>query len=86
MEFRSWSASGMSPGTDTPALWFITTAVVVGLVMSGVVLASGWGLAAGEAAAPQTAAGPACVGPPRRRASGCSARRPRPAAPFPTRA
>jgi sigma-E factor negative regulatory protein RseB len=58
MEFRSRPASGMSPGTDTPALWFITTAVVVGLVMSGVVLASGRGLAAGEAAAPQTAAGP----------------------------
>ena len=57
MEFRSWPASGMSPGTDTPALWFITTAMVVGLVMSGVVLASGRGLPAGEAAGPRTALG-----------------------------
>jgi sigma-E factor negative regulatory protein RseB len=59
MEFRSGPAGGMSPGTEPPALWLITTAVVVSLVMSGVVLASGRGLMTGEAAAPQTAAGPA---------------------------
>src|SRR5437667_11067104 len=43
MQFRSWQAGGMSPGTDTAALWLITTAVVVGLVMSGVAMASGRG-------------------------------------------
>ena len=58
MEFRPGPAGGLSPGTEQSALWLITTAVVVGLVMSGVVLASGRGLATGEAAAPQTAAGP----------------------------
>jgi len=42
MEFRSRPAGGMSPGTDPPALRLITAAVVVGLVASGVALASGW--------------------------------------------
>jgi hypothetical protein len=58
MEFRSWSASGMSPGTDTAALRLITTAVVVGLVMSGVALASGWGLVANGPQAQRAAASP----------------------------
>ena len=58
MEFRSWSASGLSPGTDATALWLITTAVVVGLVMSGVALASGWGPVASGPAAPRPAVGP----------------------------
>jgi sigma-E factor negative regulatory protein RseB len=58
MEFRSWSASGMSPGTDTAALRLITTAVVVGLVMSGVALASGWGLVANGPQAQRAVASP----------------------------
>ena len=58
MELRPGPAGGLTPGTEPPALWLITTAVVVGLVMSGVVLASGRGLVTGEAAIPQTAAGP----------------------------
>jgi sigma-E factor negative regulatory protein RseB len=58
MEFRPGPAGGLSPGTEPPALWLITTAVVVSLVMSGVVLVSGRGLATGEAAGSQTAAGP----------------------------
>jgi sigma-E factor negative regulatory protein RseB len=51
MEFRSWPAGGMSPGTDPPSLLLITTAVVVSLVMSGVAMASGRGLAPTGAAA-----------------------------------
>ena len=47
----------MSPGTDPAALRVITTAVLVGLVASGVVLASGLGLMTGEAAAPRPLAG-----------------------------
>jgi sigma-E factor negative regulatory protein RseB len=58
MEFRSWPASGMSPGTDPAALRLITTAVVVGLVMSGVALVSGWSLVASGPAAQQPAASP----------------------------
>jgi sigma-E factor negative regulatory protein RseB len=58
MELRSFPASGMSPGTDPGALRLITTAVVVGLVMSGVALASGWGLVTGGPAAQAPAAGP----------------------------
>ena len=44
MEFRSWPAGSMPPGTDPAALRVITTAVLVGLVASGVALASGLGL------------------------------------------
>src|SRR5215472_90691 len=58
MELRSFPASGMSPGTDPAALRLITTAVVVGLVMSGVALASGWGLVASAPAAHRPAVGP----------------------------
>jgi sigma-E factor negative regulatory protein RseB len=47
----------MSPGTDTAALRVITTAVLVGLVASGVALASGLGLLTGGAAAPRPLAG-----------------------------
>jgi len=57
MEFRSWPSGGMSPGTDPAALRLITTAVVVGLVASGVVLAAGRGLVTGGAEAQQPAAG-----------------------------
>jgi sigma-E factor negative regulatory protein RseB len=49
----------MSPGTDPTALRLITTAVVVGLVMSSVALALGRGLAAGGAAAQRPLAGQA---------------------------
>ena len=70
MDFRPWQAGGMSPGTDPAALWLLTTAVVVGLVMSGVALASGQGpLASGGAARgpadgpPATAAGARPPGP-----------------------
>src|SRR5215470_3091312 len=58
MEFRSWPAGGMSPGTDPAALRLITTAVVVGLVVSGVAMASGRGPARSDAAAPRPAVGP----------------------------
>jgi sigma-E factor negative regulatory protein RseB len=58
MEIRSWPAGGMSPGTDPAALRLITTAVVVGLVMSGVALASGWGLVASGPAAQRLAVSP----------------------------
>jgi len=57
MEFRSWPAGGMSPGTDPAALRLITTAVVVGLVASGVVLAAGRGLVTGGAQAKRPVAG-----------------------------
>jgi sigma-E factor negative regulatory protein RseB len=57
MEFRSWPAGTMSPGTDPAALRVITTAVLVGLIASGVALASGLGLVAGGAAAPRPLAG-----------------------------
>jgi sigma-E factor negative regulatory protein RseB len=57
MEFRSWPAGSMSPGTDPAALRVITTAVLVGLVAYGVALASGLGLVTGGAAAPQPLAG-----------------------------
>jgi len=49
----------MPPGTDPAALRVITTAVLVGLVASGVALASGLGLLTGGAAAPRPLAGPA---------------------------
>ena len=58
MELRSLPASGMSPGNDPAALRLITTAVVVGLVMSGVALVSGWGLVASAPAAHRLAVGP----------------------------
>src|SRR5215510_4536047 len=57
MEYRSWPARGMSPGTDPAALRLITTAVVVGLVASGVVLAAGRGLMTSGAEAKRPAAG-----------------------------
>jgi sigma-E factor negative regulatory protein RseB len=57
MEFRSWSAGGMSPGTDPSALRLITTAVVVGLVASGVALASGRSLLTSAAQAQRPLAG-----------------------------
>jgi sigma-E factor negative regulatory protein RseB len=47
----------MAPGTDPAALRVITTAVLVGLVASGVALASGLGLLTGGAAAPRPLAG-----------------------------
>ena len=61
MEFRSRPAGSMSPGTDPAALRVITTAVLVGLVASGVALASGLGLLTGGAgrAAAIGRAGPA---------------------------
>jgi sigma-E factor negative regulatory protein RseB len=59
MEFRSWPAGSMSPGTDPAALRLITTAVVVGLVMSGIALVSGHGpVATGAAAQRPSAARP----------------------------
>jgi sigma-E factor negative regulatory protein RseB len=58
MEFRSWPAGGMSPGTDPAALRLITGAVVVGLVMSGVAMASGRGPVTSGAAAQRPSAGP----------------------------
>src|SRR5215475_9564560 len=57
IEFRSRPAGSLSPGTDPAALRVITTAVLVGLVASGVALASGLGLLAGGAAAPRPWAG-----------------------------
>jgi len=57
MEFRSGPAGSLSPGTDPAALRVITTAVLVGLVASGVALASGLGLLTGGAAAPRPLAG-----------------------------
>src|SRR5262245_11277674 len=57
MEFRSCPAGGMLPGTDPAALRVITTAVLVGLVASGVALASGLGLLTGGAGAQQPLAG-----------------------------
>jgi len=53
MQTRSRPAASMAPGTDPAALRVITTAVLVGLVASGVALASGLGLLAGGAAAPR---------------------------------
>src|SRR5262245_42890005 len=47
MEFRSGPAGSMSPGTDAAALRVITTAVLAGLVASGVALATGLGLLTG---------------------------------------
>ena len=47
MELRSAPAGSMSPSTDPAALRVITTAVLVGLVASGVALATGLGLLAG---------------------------------------
>jgi sigma-E factor negative regulatory protein RseB len=57
MEFRSSPAGSLSPGTDPAALRVITTAVLVGLVASGVALASGLGLLTGGAAVPRPLAG-----------------------------
>lgn len=59
MEFRSCPAGSMSPGTDAAALRVITTAVLVGLVASGVALASGLGLLTGGAGAQRPVVGPA---------------------------
>jgi sigma-E factor negative regulatory protein RseB len=61
MEFRSWPAGGLSPGTDPSALRLITTAVVVGLVASGVALASGRSLLTSPAHAQPPLAGRAPV-------------------------
>ncbi|HEY6274889.1 MAG TPA: sigma-E factor regulatory protein RseB domain-containing protein [Streptosporangiaceae bacterium] len=64
MEFRSRAAAGtMSPGTDPTALRLITTAVVVGLVMSGVALASWRGLVDTGGGAGPAAPGRAPGGP-----------------------
>src|SRR5215475_5249217 len=57
MQTRSRPAASMAPGTDPAALRVITTAVLVGLVASGVALASGLGLLAGGAAAPRPLTG-----------------------------
>src|SRR5947207_2996872 len=77
MEFRSGPAGSLSPGTDPAALRVITTAVLVGLVASGVALASGLGLLPGGPAAPRPLAGRAlATARPRRSASDCSARPP----------
>jgi sigma-E factor negative regulatory protein RseB len=59
MEFRSCPAGSLSPGTDPAALRVITTAVLVGLVASGVALASGLGLLAGGGGPPRPLAGQA---------------------------
>jgi len=59
MELRSAPAGSMSPGTDPAALRVITTAVLVGLVASGVALATGLGLLAGGTGPPRPVAGPA---------------------------
>jgi sigma-E factor negative regulatory protein RseB len=58
MEFRSRPAGGMSPGTDAASLRVITTAVLVGLVASGVALASGLGLLTGGGGAQRPVGGP----------------------------
>ena len=50
------AGTGLCPGSD-PAALLITTAVVVGLVVSGIVLASWRGLATGESALAQRPAG-----------------------------
>jgi sigma-E factor negative regulatory protein RseB len=57
MQTRSRPAATIAPGTDPAALRVITTAVLVGLVASGVALASGLGLLTGGAAAPRPLAG-----------------------------
>jgi len=59
MEFRSCPAGSLSPGTDPAALRVITTAVLVGLVASGVALASGLGLLTGGSVPPRPLAGQA---------------------------
>ena len=64
MEFRSRPAGGMSPGTDAASLRVITTAVLVGLVASGVALASGLGLLTGGAGAQRPLAGQALANGP----------------------
>ena len=64
MEFRSWPAGSLSPGTDPAALRVITTAVLVGLVASGVALASGLGLLTGGAGAQRPLAGQALANGP----------------------
>src|SRR5438067_12609308 len=64
MEFRSGPAGSLSPGTDPAALRVITKAVLVGLVASGVALASGLGLLAGGPAAPRPLAGRALANGP----------------------
>jgi sigma-E factor negative regulatory protein RseB len=57
MDVRSRPAGSLSPGTDAAALRVITTAVLVGLVASGVALASGLGLLTGGAGAQRPLAG-----------------------------
>ena len=64
MEFRSGPAGSLSPGTDPAALRVITTAVLVGLVASGVALASGLGLLPGGPAVPRPLAGRALANGP----------------------
>jgi sigma-E factor negative regulatory protein RseB len=64
MEFRSCPAGSLSPGTDPAALRVITTAVLVGLVASGVALASGLGLLTGGAGAQRPLAGQALANGP----------------------
>jgi len=64
MEFRSGPAGSLSPGTEPAALRVITTAVLVGLVASGVALASGLGLLTGGAVAPRPLAGRALANGP----------------------
>jgi sigma-E factor negative regulatory protein RseB len=59
MEFRSCPAGSLSPGTDPAALRVITTAVLVGLVASGVALASGLGLLTGGGGPPRPLTGQA---------------------------
>ena len=55
MEFRPWPAGGASPGTDPAALRLITTAVVVGLVITGLAVAPWRGLVSAAAARPAAA-------------------------------
>ena len=64
MEFRSWPAGSLSPGTDPAALRVITTAVLVGLVASGVALASGLGLLTGGGGPQRPLAGRAAANGP----------------------
>ena len=59
MEFLSCPAGSLSPGTDPAALRVITTAVLVGLVASGVALASGLGLLTGGGGPPRPLTGQA---------------------------
>jgi sigma-E factor negative regulatory protein RseB len=55
MELRPWPAGGASPGTDPAALRLITTAVVVGLVITGLAAAPWRGLVPAAAVRPLAA-------------------------------